>query len=584
MKMRILKVLLRVFGSSILLLFRLLSKSQFSPSSTIRAIGYCPLRILGKVLGMHTARGIRYLKERAGPNAATKGITDVRLLSFIVQGMLADPDFCQTCDLKQYRAFLASAQLDEAQQFAIGHQLFAAGSLSMARETFADLLDRSGPKIAAKQRLQLLRDCGITHFMDGLNAEANYYWSQAASLKRLINGPVRGSTYRIVGPAWFAAIGHVAMLDYYIKYNILFRGEGHRTVIQPPPSNLPGSYLLERFIANGLVLLGEAPDAVSRDYNKWAKPRGKRTWSNLSEAEQFALVDDFWEFEFPDECLGYTHAAARIQQEWERRSMKPLLSVTLEEREFIDAALRELGVPQGAWYVCLHVREPGFHKKWNSLYPSTRDANVEDYYPAINEIVSRGGWVIRMGDPTMKPLPKMAGVIDYAHSRLKTQTADVIIPLGCRFLLGTNSGYATIPEIFGIRCAFTNWVPIGLPLWSSQDLFIPKLFWNRNENRHLSLEEIFKGGLAYVQNWADIPAHIRLENNSVEDILELTLEMLAITDSDYSSENSSEEELNHSEYKNIAERHGSYVGSRIGSAFMRRHPWFLWGPRGLDNE
>lgn len=584
MKARILKILLKIFGPTVLWLLHMVSRSQLSRSAIVRAIGYCPVRLLSMMFGMNSFRIIRYFKKRSGKSDAVGAIADnAWLFSFIAQGLFADPDFGQACDLKQYREFLASARLDEEQQFAIGHQLFAAGTLSMVCETFADLVERSGRKLDPKRRLQLFRDCGIAHFMDGRNAEANHYWSQAALLKRFINGPDVKPMYRIVGPAWFAAIGHVAMLDYYTKYNILFRPEGLRAVVQAPflDQDVPGSYLLGRFAQCGLTLLDEGPDAVSQDYNKWAKPLGIRKWAFLTAAERFALVDDFWEFEFPEACHGYTHAAARIQQEWERRGLKPLLSVTGEEREFINAALRQLGVPQGAWYVCLHVRESGFYKNWNSLYPSMRDADIDDYFPAINEIVSRGGWVIRMGDSSMKPLPEMPGVIDYAHSSLKTQTADVIIPLGCHFLLGTNSGYATIPEIYGIRCAFTNWVPIGLPLWSSQDLFTPKLFWHRDENRYLSLEEIFESGLAYIQNWSDIPAHIRLDNNTAEDILELTREMLAITNSDQFRGNALMEELCHSTYRNIAERHGSYVGSHIGNAFLKRHPCFLGVELGL---
>lgn len=578
MKRHILKILLRVFGPTVFWLLRMVSKTPFSGSSLVRAIGYCPVRLFGMMLGNNCFRIVSYLKKRSGKNDVVGAINDNALLfSFIAQGLFADPNFGKACDLKQYRELLTFARLDEEQQFAIGHQLFAAGTLSMACETFADLVERSGRKFDPKCRLQLFRDCGIAHFMDGRSSEANYYWSQAALLKHFINGPDVKPMYRIVGPAWFAAIGHVAMLDYYIKYNILFRKEGLRAVVQAPSSgqDFPGSYLLGRLAQCGLTLLDEGPDAVSQDYNKWAKPLGIRQWAFLTAAERFALVDDFWEFEFPEACHGYTHAAARIQQEWERRGLKPLLSVTGEEQEFIDWALRQLGVPQGAWYVCLHVREPGFHKDWNSLYPSMRDAEVKDYTLAINEIVSLGGWVIRMGDPSMKPLPQMPGVIDYAHSNLKTQTADVIIPLGCRFLLGTNSGYATIPEIFGVRCAFTNWVPIGLPLWADQDLFIPKLFWHRDEDRYLSLEEIFEAGLAYIQHSSDIPAHLRLDANSADDILALTQEMLTITDTEKPTEDAPVDESRHQVYRNIAERHGSYVGARLGSAFLKRHPTFL---------
>ncbi|MCP3872661.1 MAG: TIGR04372 family glycosyltransferase, partial [Desulfobacteraceae bacterium] len=323
-----------------------------------------------------------------------------------------------------------------------------------------------------------------------------------------------------------------------------------------------------------------------KDYNSWAEKNGKRTWNNITASEKAAHIDDFWEFEFPDgEILGYTHAAAKIQQEWERRKLPPLLSITKEEKTFVSQALELLGIPKNSWYVCLHVREPGFHKSWNELYPSMRDADIDDYKLAIEKIVESGGWVIRMGDPTMKKLPKMKGVIDYAHSPYKTTTADILIPLCCRFLLGTNSGYATIPAIYGVRCAFTNWVPIGLPLWQSQDLMIPKLFWNEKEQRHLELEEIFETGLAFVQNWIDLPKGVSPVKNSPEEISDLSEEMIRITEKDSIIKDVSTSQRFHSTYQRLAESHGSYVGCHIGSAFIEKYPGVFINPYvEVDNQ
>ncbi len=285
-------------------------------------------------------------------------------------------------------------------------------------------------------------------------------------------------------------------------------------------------------------------------------------------AERFAMIDDFWEFEFPDgEVWGYTHAADKIQKEWERQQRPPVLSVTDGEWKFIDRALRLLGLPEGAWYVCLHVREPGFHKGWNTLYPSMRDANIDDYLSAIDLIVKSGGWVIRMGDPSMKPLPPLANVIDYAHSTLKTPRADILIPLGCRFFLGTNSGFATIPAIYGVRCVFSNWLPIGLPLWPSQDLMLPKLFWDEKRGRHLTIEETFASGVAFIQNWSDLPEGILLKDNSAEDIYSLAAEALGMSP-DLPEEGLADAR---SHYRMIAERHGSYVGSTLAASSINRY-------------
>jgi len=478
---------------------------------------------------------------------------------------------------QEFRADLQEVDLDVERQYALGHQLFQAGQLALACEVFQDLAERRADKQPLEQRIQLLRDCGTSAFMLGRIAQANHYWSKAGELRRFILGEESGPAYRITGSSWFAAIGHVAMLDFYSKYNRLYRGDRVRVVAQVDLSRVPGNYLCERLGESGIDFIPMGK--LQTDYDRWAKRNGKRRWDQLTAAERCAHIDDFWEFEFPDgKVLGYTHAAARIQQEWERQERPPLLSVTDEERSFIDRALHMLGLPRDAWYVCLHVREPGFHKSWNSRYPSMRDANIDDYGEAIALIVQSGGWVIRMGDPTMKPLPPMPNVIDYAHSTLKTQKADILIALGCRFFLGTNSGFATIPAIYGVRCVFSNWLPIGLPLWPSHDLVAPKLFWKEGDKRYLTLQEIFESGLAFIQNWSDLPQGIKVRDNTPEDIRALTAEALGMP----VAISAAELEGARAGYRRIAEANHSYVGSTIAASFIDRHREVFNPATGVD--
>jgi putative glycosyltransferase (TIGR04372 family) len=200
-----------------------------------------------------------------------------------------------------------------------------------------------------------------------------------------------------------------------------------------------------------------------------------------------------------------------------------------------------------------------------------RDAKIDDYLPAIDLIVKRGGWVIRMGDASMKPLPPLPNVIDYAHSTLKTPKADMFISLGCRFFLGTNSGFATVPAIYGVRCVFSNWLPIGLPFWPSHSLLMPKLFWNEEQARYLTLEEVFKTGLAFIQNWSDLPADITLRDNAPEEIRDLANEALGLA-TECTNERLDEARTAYSE---IANTYGSYVGSTLAASFIRRHRQLL---------
>lgn len=566
-KALIVRAYIDFFGGASVWLLSLLAKSQLSRNPLSRALGYLPFQLADRVLGADALRLISHVSLRQPKRRERPRIRNRRLRSYLYLAVgRANKRLAAMLEPDLFRAALGEENLNVDSQYALAHQLFQAGSLALACEAFEDLILRRVDKQPIERRLQLLRDAGTAFFMLGRIERANRYWGQAGELRRFILGEESGPAYRITGSSWFAAIGHVAMLDFYAKYNKLYRGDEVRVVAQVDISSVPGNHLCERLAGNGIEFIPMG--RLQADYDRWAKCHGRRRWDQLTPAERFAHIDDFWEFDFPDgKVLGYTHAAARIQQEWERQQRPPLLSMTAGERQFLQRALHLLGVPEGAWYVCLHVREPGFHKGWNTIYPSMRDADIDDYLPAIDLIVKSGGWVIRMGDPSMKPLPPLPNVIDYAHGALKTPKADIVISLGCRFFLGTNSGFATIPAIYGVRCVFSNWLPIGLPLWPSQDLVMPKWFRSKKENRNLTLEEVFSSGLAFVQNWADLPDGVELCDNSPEDLLALTAEALEAAESRDAAVLAARDG-----YRRVAERNQSYVGSTLAASYIRNHP------------
>lgn len=571
LKRLIAKIFVAVLGSPINFVLQILAKSQLSNSTLLRIIGWLPLLFINWIVGLQALRFIGHISRREKHHHRRPRIHSMRLLSYLYLAMnKSNKSEVSALTPKVFRDALIKENLDPSSQYDLAHQLFNAGKLSFASEVFQYLADFKIDTFSLRRRLQLLRDCGIALFLQGSINQANGYWRRAGELRRFILGEESGPIYRVLGDSWFIAIGHVAMLDFYSKYNKLYRDPNSRFVSVFDISKAPGGYLFERFGEVGLDFIEK--DKLQVDYDKWARKYRKRKWSQLTADEHFALVDDFWEFEFPDgQILGYTHAANKIQKAWEGAHYPPLLKVTKGEENFINSALRYLGLPDGAWYVCLHVREPGFHKGWNTLYPSMRDANIEDYMQAIELIVKSGGWVIRMGDSSMKPLPPMDHVIDYAHSSLKTPKADILISARCRFFLGTNSGFATIPHIFGVRCVFSNWLPLGLPLWSSQDLMLPKLFWNNNNNRYLTFNEMFSSGLAFIQNLSELPESISLRDNTPEDIIAITSEALGINSNSFENNEISLQQ----DYEVIALKHGSYCGCKLATHFFNRYEYLV---------
>ena len=117
----------------------------------------------------------------------------------------------------------------------------------------------------------------------------------------------------------------------------------------------------------------------------------------------------------------------------------------------LEERLKDLGVSPDDWFVCVHARESGYHgeidpRRENGGRPSGgdyRNVNIRDYFPAIDYLTSKGGFVIRMGDPTMTRVKDIDGVIDYPFTKHKSMPMDLFLVSRCRFVLGSSSGFGT---------------------------------------------------------------------------------------------------------------------------------------------
>jgi len=122
--------------------------------------------------------------------------------------------------------------------------------------------------------------------------------------------------------------------------------------------------------------------------------------------------------------------------------------------------MKALGLRAGGWFVCLHVRETGFWKEGISSVDKPRCANITNYKLAIQAVLDAGGAVVRMGDPSMTPLEFWPGVIDYAHSVVRSDWLDVYLAASCRFMMATNSGVIWMAKLFGRPVLGSDWLPM----------------------------------------------------------------------------------------------------------------------------
>lgn len=217
---------------------------------------------------------------------------------------------------------------------------------------------------------------------------------------------------------------------------------------------------------------------------------------------------------------------------WNNR--KQFIEFSKEDVATHRAYLQSIGMTEKDWYVVLHCRTPGYAPNEDQEY---RDADIQTMNLAIDEIISRGGWVIRLGDPSMPKLAPRARLVDYAHSKERCALLDITLPSYCRFFLGSASGLGAVAALMGRPAASANIAPMSATLHvANRDLAIPKLVFSHSLNRFLTMAEImglpladFRYGIEFVR------AGVSLVDNSPEEIRDMTAEMLDRLDrSDFS--------------------------------------------------
>ena len=253
---------------------------------------------------------------------------------------------------------------------------------------------------------------------------------------------------------------------------------------------------------------------------------------------------------------------------------RPLLALTDTDRDRGWRCLRAAGVPEGAWFVCLHVREAGYLP--GATHHAYRDASIDTYLEAVRLITDRGGWVVRIGDPTMKQLPPMERVIDYAHSAIRSDWMDVFLCAACRLFIGTTSGLFLVASVFGVPTVLTNFTPMGQRPFASRHRVIYKLYESSIEGRrYLTFAEVLGSAVGRFLASEDYSnGGLEIVDNTPEEIRDVVLEMLEELAGRASL---SAEDRDLQDRFNALLPHGPLpeYPVRVGKAFLRKHARLL---------
>lgn len=203
-----------------------------------------------------------------------------------------------------------------------------------------------------------------------------------------------------------------------------------------------------------------------------------------------------------------------------------------------DLLLRKLGmIPGESWYVCFFSRDNGYNENASlkhemagyRKYHSCRNSDINTQIKAIEYIIAKGGYAIRMGKfVESKVAFKHPRFIDYPFSDYRSDFADIYLPSHCRFFVGDGSGLMNVAGMMNIPIAAINYVVYGGPNTadSKEYLLMPKLIKYAATGRYMTIKEYFEL-IATKTSWINIIKAMKdygliFEDNSEDDILMIT--------------------------------------------------------------
>ena len=199
----------------------------------------------------------------------------------------------------------------------------------------------------------------------------------------------------------------------------------------------------------------------------------------------------------------------------------------LKGNNFLTAA----GCKDNKKFVCLNIRDSAFldtlfPDKDNS-YHDYRDSDCHSYELAVNELISRGYFIIRMGSSVKEKMHiESDQFLDYPFCSDSSDFLDVWLMANCTFAISTSSGLDSIADIYRKPIAYVNALPLGaFNSNNPRTIWMPKTIVDKN-NQPLLLKTIIDTGLIHSQEQDELQKQgVSVVNNTAEEICEVAKEI-----------------------------------------------------------
>jgi putative glycosyltransferase (TIGR04372 family) len=231
---------------------------------------------------------------------------------------------------------------------------------------------------------------------------------------------------------------------------------------------------------------------------------------------------------------------------WEKYSPEKAEFFFLNETEKQKGKLLEkaFGIPDGAEIVTIHIRDGAYFGHDHNDY---RNTVAETYYQTIDYLISKGYYIVKLGDTKSTQVKKFdKHFVDAAFHNAYCHLVEPYFSARSAFHIGTASGGSDLAHSFGVPCLMTNMLVIGHNAAYGNSLYTFKKYRSRPLNRFLTYEEILSSCLVdFCKANHFEAAQIELVDNSPDEIQSAAEEMIARLSGNYVTAKAAEDTYSH---------------------------------------
>ncbi len=226
-------------------------------------------------------------------------------------------------------------------------------------------------------------------------------------------------------------------------------------------------------------------------------------------------------------------------------------------------------------------------KKIDIRFHSYRNANIDNFIFAAEELTKKGYALIRVGSMVNKTIKsKFKYIIDYSNSEYQSDFMDIYLQSVCEFFITSGTGINEVARIFNRPLLYASFTPYAYsPTYQNNIICIYKKYKDIKRNKFLSLNEMFKQNVAQAYHKdIFIKNNIELIDNTPEEIKDAAFEMLVAIKNNFqiSEEDKSLQNKFWDIYYENIEKYANYrLGNRksytiqIGKKFLRENLYLL---------